>query len=131
MTDTVRFQIPGYIRPPLSLNDRRGHWAPRHRTTQTLRAIAATLTRQETRARRVRVMPPVVIDLVWVVTDNRHRDTDNPVLTRKPLVDGVCDVLGFPDHWRNVSGGVRIEKGATAGIWVEIRPAATSGEATA
>ena len=114
----MKFQLPGYTRPPLSMNDRM-HWAQKAKVAKTLREVSCALTRQE----RIAVTAPIVIDLVWIVTDNRRRDADNPAATRKHVVDGVCDALGVDDDWRVVSGGVRIEKGSEAGVWVEIREA--------
>ena len=122
MTEMIRFQIPGHTRPPLSLNQR-GHWAKFHHIKRELRAVCAILTRDACRRAGVQFTPPVRIDLVWVVTDNRRRDADNPAATRKVCVDGVCDALGFDDHWRNVAGGTRIERGDTAGVWVTVESA--------
>lgn len=123
---TLRIQLP-FLRPPLSMNDRK-HWSYRQRQSKLLRTTACVLTRQERNAKRIHVLPPIVIDLVWIVTDNRRRDADNPAATRKPVVDGVCDALGIDDDWRTVSGGVRIEKGETAGLWVEVRQASEATE---
>lgn len=124
-TPLFEFTLPGYDRPPLSMNDR-SHWAKRAAVGKQVKQIAHMLTRNELTRRRhrhpdYRVDPPVVIDLVWYVTDRRRRDNDNPSITRKFAVDGVCEALGFDDTYWNVSGGTVIERGTDRAIAVRVR----------
>ena len=124
----ISYTLPGYDRPPLSLNGRE-HWAVKAREAKQLRQIGFMLTRNElARYRRShrRYVPalPLVIDLIWHVADRRRRDADNPFPTRKHLVDGIADALGIDDHSGNVSGGVEIVHDGWRGLSVRIADAA-------
>lgn len=127
MTAADVFVVPlPYLRPPLSLNQRL-HWAAKAIKTQDIRKAVAVLARQHRTFVGGRVTwpvkPPVTVELVWTVTDRRHRDTDNPVPTLKACIDGLRDSGLLRDDsseyvpWSRT----RIVLGAKAGLRLEIR----------
>lgn len=92
-----------YKRPPLSLNDRM-HWAQKNRITKELRMLA------KVKARGIPDLETCHVELVWYVNDKRRRDTINPMLTLKALVDGLVDAEVIPDDSHEyVQTQVRIE----------------------
>lgn len=100
---TWRIDLPGYNRPPLSLNSRT-HWSTRYRTEQQLQQIAAW---QAATLRIPRQDVPVTVQLVWEhKPDHRERDGDNTIATTKPIVDGLRHVgVLTSDSHRQVTHG--------------------------
>lgn len=114
----LRFQIPSYERPPLSLN-KRMHWAVANRHRQELREAVEWGLRTVKRPESIR--RPVRIALVWQVKDKRRRDLDNPAPSLKVCVDAVAAWLGIDDSHTDVWPMVRIEQGDAMGLFVEIQ----------
>lgn len=103
MPDGV-YEIPlPFKRPPLTLNGRY-HWAEQNRLTQQLRMIGKVKTRHLPEMEKCRV------ELVWYVNTRHRRDTINPSLTLKALVDGMVDAEVIPDDtYQHVETQVVIE----------------------
>lgn len=78
--------ILDYSRPPkgLSANDR-VHWSVRHCATADIRLEVMA----KTRALHLGAAEKVRVDVVWVVTDRRRRDTDNLAPFLKAIYDGI------------------------------------------
>ena len=73
-----------WTRPPISQNDRL-HWSKKARLTKQIRKVTAL---------QVAHIPPLQkcrVQLVWLVTDMRKRDADNPAPTYKAMCDGLVD----------------------------------------
>ena len=89
--------------PPLSLNQRM-HWAVKARLTKEVRLIA------KVKARGIPDLEKCSVELVWFVNTKHRRDTINPMLTLKALVDGLVDAEVIPDDSHEyVQTQVRIE----------------------
>ena len=89
--------------PPLSLNQRM-HWAVKARLTKEVRLIA------KLKARHIPDLEKCSVELVWYVNTKHRRDTINPMLTLKALVDGLVDAEVIPDDSHEyVQTQVRIE----------------------
>lgn len=76
--------------PPLTLNQRWPHWAPKARKTAEVRRAAATLARAHTRYHGGEY-DRAHVELWWHPKDRRTRDTDNPFPTLKACIDGLRD----------------------------------------
>ena len=76
--------------PPLNANQRL-HWAEKARRTRDIRLITSLQAHRLPAARHVRVQ------LTWVVTDRRRRDSDNIYPTFKAMCDGLVDAGIVPD----------------------------------
>ena len=91
--------------PPLSLNQRM-HWAVKARLTKEVRLIAKV----KARASKIPDLEKCSVELVWFVNTKHRRDTINPMLTLKALVDGLVDAEVIPDDSHEyVQTQVRIE----------------------
>lgn len=91
MTSKQSWLIPFvWTRPPVSANDRM-HWSKKARLTKQVRKVSAAECAHIPALGRCRVQ------LVWLVTDNRRRDADNPVPTFKAMCDGLVDAGVVPD----------------------------------
>lgn len=101
-------------RPPLNANQRL-HWAARANKTRRVRdaayAAARTLLPAATH---------ITVQLVWVVTDKRRRDSDNTYPTFKALCDGLVDAGIVPDdtpqYMTKLGPVIRYEPGGEAHI---------------
>ncbi len=85
LVTTYRLDLP-WTKPPLSMNDRRNHFAHARivkqiRNTVHLLAIAAHLPRD---------CEHVTVQLHYAPRDERRRDTDNLVATLKPMCDALA-----------------------------------------
>ena len=104
--------------PPLTLNQRM-HWAVKSRLTKEVRLIA------KLKARHIPDLEKCSVELVWYVNTKHRRDTINPMLTLKALVDGLVDAEVIPDDSHEyVQTQVRIEyvpKRVMAGMALVIR----------
>lgn len=90
---TVWVLEPEWTKPPLSMNDRGAHWAPKAKKVAAVRAWASE-------AATAALIPPLghcTVQMVWVVPDKRRRDEENPVETLKPFCDGIVDAGLVPD----------------------------------
>lgn len=107
--------------PPLRSNDRM-HWATKAKLTRDIRWHAAYTTRQTCIGP---IDGPVVVTLVWVVTDNRRRDAGASAPTLKAALDGIVDAGLLPgDHHQVVrEERCRIELGSAPGVRIEIEAA--------
>ncbi|WP_058630654.1 hypothetical protein [Microbacterium oxydans] len=82
---TWTLELP-YDRPPKGLSaNYRGHWAPKAKSTAEVRALVVALARNA----RIPTMGRMQVELVWVVTDNRKRDSDNVAPFAKAIFDGL------------------------------------------
>lgn len=79
-----RLDLP-YPRPPLSQNDRRGHWAGRHRLVEQIRTDVGWLVR------RAKIPPllRITVQLHYQPRAAGRRDPDNLTATSKPCVDAL------------------------------------------
>lgn len=118
MTDTWEITLP-WKRPPLTLNQRLT-WPVKAGITKRVRRDVALLARHHH-------VPPLArasIVLHWQPATMRQRDTDNPVATLKPCIDGLRDagVLADDDSTRVTSDVVihPVRRGDTARVWLEI-----------
>jgi crossover junction endodeoxyribonuclease RusA len=71
--------------PPLTENQRWGHWSEKGRVVKDVRLTGKLLVAR---------MPPtqkVEVTLVWFVNTRARRDEDNVVPTLKALCDGIVD----------------------------------------
>jgi crossover junction endodeoxyribonuclease RusA len=118
LTQLWTLRLP-YDRPPLNLNDRK-HWAQVAKVKRQLRADARNLALA---ARLPRRLARVHITLHWQPPDRRRRDTDNPIATLKPLIDGLRDYgLVVDDDAQHVTLEVTLEPpGKPARTWLTIR----------
>ncbi len=87
MTTTHTLWLP-YDRPPLTANQRFGHWAAKARITADVRRTTMLLARA---AKLPRGVEHVTIRLYYVPRDRRRRDADNLVPTLKAACDGLVD----------------------------------------
>lgn len=78
-------------RPPLNANQRL-HWAAKAKLTRMIRDEAHYLAR-----RNLEISEHVTVQLTWVVTDKRRRDSDNIYPTFKAMCDGLVDAGIVPD----------------------------------
>lgn len=89
----------GYVRPPLSLNDRK-HWRSRHRVVREVRTRVSWRVRQAA-GRAGLTTPHVHVQLAYVPPDARVRDPDNLVATLKPCIDALTQTgkdRGWPAY---------------------------------
>lgn len=121
---TIEFDYPA---PPLRSNDKTSRWA-RARIVKAIRRDVAWSTRIQHPG--VRIDGPVLVTLVWTVTDRRRRDAGASSPTLKAALDGIVDAGLLPgDHHDIVAEErTRIEIGTQAGVRVEIEPVDTSGD---
>ena len=82
-----RIRLP-YERPPLNLNQSWAHFAAKAKVVKEVRLTAGLLFRSN----RIPPLTKARIRMEWVVPDRRARDTDNTVLTLKPVADAMVDV---------------------------------------
>lgn len=77
-------------RPPLNANQRL-HWAQKSKLTRDIRNMTAI------RAFHMDAAERITVQLTWVVTDKRRRDSDNIYPTFKAMCDGLVDAGIVPD----------------------------------
>lgn len=118
VADSWEITLP-YKRPPLSLNDRM-HWAKKAALTKLIRAQTAALVR----AKHIPACDRIDVTLHWQPDTIRPRDSDNPVATLKPAIDGIRDAgVVVDDAHARVHSGVHIHdvhRGDTARVWLHI-----------
>lgn len=118
--------ILDYPRPPkgLSANDRPNRWVKAGSVADVRMEVMA-----KTRALRLGVLDRVSVQVVWVVTDTRRRDTDNLAPFMKAIFDGIGADKGVsarlvedddPEHMLKPGAIIRYEKGARAHFEVTI-----------
>lgn len=105
-------------RPPLNANQRL-HWAAK-----------AKLTRDIRRTTTIKALGPlkpadhITVQLTWVVTDKRRRDSDNIYPTFKAMCDGLVDaqivVDDTPAYMDKRAPLIRHEPGGTARLELEV-----------
>lgn len=80
------FTLP-YPRPPagLSANDRPNHWGVKAKSTAMVRLAVFAAVRHA----QVPALERCRVDVVWVVSDRRRRDSDNPSGLLKAIFDGI------------------------------------------
>lgn len=109
-----------YKRPPLSLNDRDGHWAVTAKKRKEVRSTSALLARQASIPR----LDTARVRLVWLVSDRRRRDRENITATLKPAIDGLVDAgVVEDDCWWIVTESscaiALVEKG-NEGVYLQV-----------
>lgn len=84
-----------YPKPPkgLSANDRVHHMV-KARATAEVRRLVVLLAR----AKQIPPMQRVEVQVVWVVTDKRRRDSDNAAPLAKAIFDGLAADKGVSAH---------------------------------
>lgn len=109
--------------PPLRSNDRH-HWAKKAKITREIRK-AAYIATVNLPADAYPFTSPVVVTLVWTVTDKRRRDVGASGPTLKAWIDGIVDAgfLNRDDHAVVAEERLRIEVGEHKGVRVEIEAA--------
>lgn len=106
-------------KPPLNANQRM-HWAPKGKLTRTIRDETARLAREA----NIPETSTVTVQLAWVVTDKRRRDSDNIYPTFKAMCDGLVDAGIVPDDTPAFMDKrapiIRLEQGGTARLELEV-----------
>lgn len=106
-----------WARPPLNANQRL-HWAAKAKLTRQIRDTTALLARKMTPAKHI------TVQLVWVVTDKRRRDSDNTYPTFKAMCDGIVDAGvvtdDTPQYMTKLGPTIRHEPGGTARLELEV-----------
>lgn len=82
-----------FTRPPLSENQRFGHWAQKAKLVRAVRSEA------KLRAKHLKIGPldGCTVELHYQPRDKRRRDADNLIPTLKALCDGLVDAGIVPD----------------------------------
>lgn len=116
--------LPGYSKPPLSLNDRM-HWATRSRHAAALKQAAWAGAKAE----HIPHLEAAVITLHYLPRDERRRDADNLFATLKPCVDGIRDAgVVSEDTHDVVTPRVQIHaplKGQPGRLWLTVEEVAS------
>lgn len=108
-----------WARPPLNANQRL-HWARKASLTRDVRMVT------KSKAVHAHLVPAahVVVQLTWVVTDKRRRDSDNIYPTFKAMCDGLVDAGIVPDdtpeYMDKRAPLIRYEPGGTARLELEV-----------
>lgn len=105
-------------RPPLNANQRL-HWAKKASLTKNIRESARLWARKLPKAQE-----HITVQLVWVVTDRRRRDSDNIYPTFKAMCDGLVDAGIVPDdtpeYMTKLAPIIRHEPGGTARLELDV-----------
>lgn len=120
-----RLTLP-WSRPPLTGNDRDGHWAPRHRSAAEIRRSVAWLAKTA----RIPAADHLTVGLAWAPGDRRKRDSDNLWPTLKVSCDALArgrkDFTGLdlvvdddPAHMTKLAP-VIIPPPASPGMWLVV-----------
>lgn len=108
-------------RPPLNANQRL-HWAQKAKLTREVRDA----TKGEALGSRFwpTILDPITVQLTWVVTDKRRRDSDNIYPTFKAMCDGLVDAGIVPDDTPQFMDKrapvIRYEPGGPARLELEV-----------
>jgi hypothetical protein len=96
------------------------HWAKRAKLTKQIRQAGKTVAVES----GVWFEGPVVVSLIWEVTDRRRRDVGAASPTLKAWIDGLVDGGLFMRDSHDVVAEerLRIEYGTRKGVRVEIAP---------
>ncbi|QMU97816.1 hypothetical protein FVO59_11820 [Microbacterium esteraromaticum] len=104
-------------KPPLNANQRL-HWAKKANLTRLVRNSTAI------RAFHLGTAEHITVQLTWVVTDKRRRDSDNIYPTFKAMCDGLVDAGIVPDdtpeYMDKRAPFIRHEPGGTAHLELEV-----------
>lgn len=107
-------------RPPLNANQRL-HWSKKASLTKYVRESARLWARKLPKPQE-----HITVQLVWVVTDRRRRDSDNIYPTFKAMCDGLVDAGIVPDdtpeYMTKLAPIIRHEPGGTARFELEVTP---------
>ena len=88
------FMIPlPWPKPPLSANQRHGHWAVEAKLKKEVRTVGNLLARSH----KVGEHERIVVRVVYQPRDRRRRDPSNLMPSQKALVDGLVDAGVVPD----------------------------------
>lgn len=95
---------------PISLNGRE-HFRVKARKVAEVREAAGWVLRSA----KIPKMRRVAVQLRWIASIQRDRDTDNTVATLKPVVDAMVDVgiisNDTPDHIRRDESVIEVQRG--------------------
>ncbi len=112
-----------YVSPPLRSNDRLNHFA-KARAVKAVREVGRWAGNQVIRDNLgpFPIDHPVIVTLVWEVTDNRTRDVGASTPTLKAAIDGLVDagVLLHDRHSIVTEERYRIEVGQCRSVRLEI-----------
>lgn len=104
-------------RPPLNANQRL-HWAAKSKLTAQVRGAT------QVKAHRIGADDHIIVQLTWVVTDKRRRDSDNIYPTFKAMCDGLVDAGIVPDdtpqYMDKRAPLIRYEPGGIARLELEV-----------
>ena len=104
-------------RPPLNANQRL-HWAAKAKLTRMIRGATCAAAINIPRVEKI------TVQLTWVVTDKRRRDSDNAYPTFKAMCDGLVDALVVPDdtpkYMDKRAPLIRYEPGGTPRLELEV-----------
>lgn len=93
MTDpTWVIRLP-WTTPPLTANQRHGHWAKKAAIVRTVRGTSCVLARQH----RIPSAAAIRVTLTYHPRRDGRRDAENLVDTLKALCDGLVDAGIVPD----------------------------------
>lgn len=119
---TRRWVIPlSFTKPPLTANQRFGHWAQRAKLVKQVRHEAC----MRARSHKFPAMGKCAVSLHYRPRDSRRRDADNLVPTLKALCDGLVDaglvVDDTPEFMTKAMPVIHpAKKGTPASMWLEI-----------
>lgn len=106
-------------RPPLNANQRL-HWAQKAKLTRTIREITKMTVRRD----GLWAADQITVQLTWVVTDKRRRDSDNIYPTFKAMCDGLVDAGivadDTPEYMDKRAPLIRYEPGGNARLELEV-----------
>lgn len=110
-----------FSKPPLSANQRFGHWAQRAKIVKAVRQEGMV------RARAARLHPQrhITVRLYYQPRDRRRRDPSNLMPTQKAILDGLVDAGVVPDDCppyvtEEMPRIVEPVKGEPGKMWVRI-----------
>lgn len=106
-------------RPPLNANQRL-HWAAKAKLTRTVREITKMTARRD----NLHPKTHITVQLTWIVSDKRRRDSDNIYPTFKAMCDGLVDAGIVPDdtpqYMDKRAPLIRHEPGGTPRLELEV-----------
>lgn len=103
MATRIQFVIPGRL-PTWNTFYAGTHWGRRRRIAEEWKAAAMAAILQETGGKRLKLRPPVRLEVV--VRYRRPRDLDNVCL--KPVIDALVSLGMIPDDTAEVLRDIRL-----------------------
>lgn len=118
---TYKIELP-YRKPPLTANQRFGHWAQKSKIVAEVRRTANILARSH----QVGPHERITVQLFYRPRDRRRRDPSNLMPSQKALLDGLVDARVVPDDCppyvtETIPKIMEPVKGEGGKMWLEIR----------